>query len=176
MTYLRRPRLLLVGATAILALSLVALLGGFADAGPRHGPSRTPGERMVGHRWAVTVHEASVVRRYETSPPQLQLRLDLENVTDNYLGFQIKGLIAVEFPDGTRFDELSISNPGNGYGNPGFVTPVEATVRLAELPRGDVPIRVTVRDERSHRSWVTTDNWRPAAVLGHVDVVARDLR
>ncbi|WP_425310005.1 hypothetical protein AADG42_14965 [Ammonicoccus fulvus] len=176
MTVLRRPRLLLAGAVAILALALIALVGGFAEAGPRHGPSRTPGERMVGHRWAVVVHEASVVRRYDTSPPQLQLRLDLENVTDAYLAYQLKGLITVEFPDGTRFDELSISNPGNGYGNPGFVTPVEATIRLEELPPGDVPIRVTVRDERAHRSWVTSDNWRTTAVLGHVDLIARDLR
>lgn len=176
MTVLRLPRLLLAGAVAILALTLIALAGGFAEAGPRNGPARTPGERMVGHRWAVTVREASVVQRYETSPPQLQLRLDLENVTDAHLGYQIKGLIAVELPDGTRFEEPSISNPGNGYGNPGFVTPVEATIRLEALPPGDLPIRVTVRDERAHRSWVTTDNWRPTAVLGHVDLVARDLR
>lgn len=164
-----------LGVAALLVMVL-ALSGGLADAGARLGPARTPGERLVGHRWAVTVHAATITQRSETSPVHATLQLTVENLTRDHLVFLNQGLVIVLLPDGSQHQESYIPDPGNGFGNPGVVTPVEMLIDLPPLPPGDTPLTVVLRNEQDVGSFVTDERWVPTAVLGHLRLTASDLR
>ncbi|MDO5501184.1 MAG: hypothetical protein Q4F67_16045 [Propionibacteriaceae bacterium] len=173
----RKPRRWpFVAGAAALVLLVLAVSGGLADAGPRLGPERTPGERVVGRRWAVTVDGASITQPYATSPVRVSLSLTVENLTRDYLGYIGQGLVVVLLPDGTEHRESYVSDPGNGFGNPGVVTPVEMEFELASAPAGDTPVTVVLRNEQDRGSFVTSERWAPTAVLGHLRLTAVDAR
>lgn len=165
---------------AVVAVALAGLLlvitGGLADAGARLGPPRVPGERVVGHRWAMTIHNATITQRYESSPVEVSLHLTMENLTADYLGHVTQGLVVVILPDGSQHREAYVPDPGNGFGNPGVVTPVEMRIDLPPRPLGDTPITVVLHNEQDVGSFVTDERWVPTAVLGHVLLTASDQR
>lgn len=166
---------LVLGVCAV-ALLLLAVAGGLADAGPRLGPERTPGEGVAGHRWVIAVHDAAITQRSESAPVQVTLRMTVENLTDDYLGFLTQGLVVVVLPDGSEHAEAYVADPGNGFGNPGVVTPVEMRIDVPPPRPGDVLLTVLLRNEQEVGSFVTAERWTPTASLGHLRLTATDAR
>jgi hypothetical protein len=159
-----------------VVIAVLALTGGLADAGARLGPERTPGAVMNGARWQLALHSAVVTQPRYDEHTEVILTADTTNVTKQSLSFLTQGVIVVVLPDGSTHSEVYIRDPGNGFGNPGVTAPVEIEVTLPTQPPGDLPLRVVVRDERDVGSFVSAERWAPTAVIGHIPLLAEDVR